>query len=109
MVWYAAGKYAGKQTVRHGTGRINTLVFAKTSDIQDYSGTVFDMLYDYGFRIFVKNADSAYTEVNTTYVRQSRLMVTGNSLAWKSSQFSSLFDANMVLNLTARGGSVPNG
>lgn len=32
MVWYAAGKYAGKQTVRHGTGRINTLVFAKTID-----------------------------------------------------------------------------
>ncbi len=90
-------------------GEVDTLVFAKTSDIQDYGGTVFDMLYDYGFRIFVKNADSAYTEVNTTYVRQSRLMVTGNSLAWKSSQFSSLFDANMVLNLTARGGSVPNG
>jgi hypothetical protein len=89
-------------------GNVDTLVFAKTSDIQDYSGTVFDMLYDYGFRIFVKNADTPYTEVNTTYVRQSRLMVTGNALAWKSDKFASLFDSNMVINLTARGGKVPN-
>ena len=89
-------------------GDVDTLVFAKTSDIQDYSGTVFEMLYDYGFRIFVKNADSPYTEVNTTYVRQSRLMVTGNALAWKSDKFASLFDSNMVINLTARGGKVPN-
>ena len=89
-------------------GDVDTLVFAKTSDIQDYGGTVFDMLYDYGFRIFVKNADTAYTEINTTYVRQSRIMVTGNALAWKSDKLADLFDANLVLNLTARGGSVPN-
>ena len=35
-------------------------------------------------------------------------MVTGNALAWKSDKFSSLFDSNMVINLTARGGKVPN-
>ncbi len=89
-------------------GEVDTLVFAKSSNISDYGGTTFEMLYDYGFRIFVSNADSPYTEINNTYVRQSRLMVTGNALAWKSTQFASLFDSNLVLNLTARGGSVPN-
>jgi hypothetical protein len=47
--------------------------------------------------------------VNNTYVRQSRLMVTGNSMAWKSAQFTnlSLFDPNIVLDMVSRK-QVPN-
>ena len=92
-------------------GQVDTIVFARESDIGDYTGGKFDVLYNTGFRIFVKNSETPLTEVTTTFVRQSRLMVSGNAMAWKSNQFTSLnlFDPNVVLDLNARGGSVPNG
>lgn len=89
-------------------GQVDTIVFARATDLGDYTGGKFDVVFENGFRIFVKNADEPYAEVNTTYVRQSRLMVTGNALAWKADKFATLFDANVVLDLTSRGGSVPN-
>ena len=96
-----------KDQIASVIGDVDTIVFARTSDIDDYSGAKFKVLYDYGFRYFVKNAESTYGEVNTTYVRQSRLMVTGNSLQWKSSMFSGMFDAASLLDVTNRG-DVPN-
>ena len=89
-------------------GEVDVLVFAQTSDIGDYTGNKFTVLYNAGFRYFVSNSDQASTSVNSTYIKQNRLMVTGNTLCWKSSTFSALFDCNAILNLTARGGSVPN-
>ena len=48
-------------------------------------------------------------EIDIPYVRQNRLMVTGETMAWYADRFTdrSLFDPNMVLDMTARGGSVP--
>ena len=89
-------------------GEVNVLVYAQTSDIGDYTGNKFTVLHNAGFRFFVTNGDTATTTVNSTFIKQTRLMVTGNSLAWKSSTFSELFDCNAVLNLAARGGQVPN-
>ena len=89
-------------------GEVSVLVYAQASDIGDYTGNKFTVLHNAGFRFFVTNGDQASTTVNSTFIKQSRLMVTGNSLAWKSSTFSELFDCNAVLNLTARGGQVPN-
>lgn len=91
-------------------GEVDTIVFARTSDIGDYSGSKFDQLYNAGFRFFIKHAEAPYAEVNNTYVRQSRLMVTGNSMQWKSNQFTStgIFDPNVVLDVANRG-DVPNG
>lgn len=89
-------------------GDVNVLVYAQTSDIGDYTGNKFTVLHNAGFRFFVTNGDEPVTTINSTFVKQSRLMVTGNALAWKSSTFSELFDCNAVLNLTARGGQVPN-
>lgn len=89
-------------------GNVDILVFAQTSDIDDYNGTKFDVLYDAGFRIFVNNGSATSAQINSTYVRQTRLMVTGNSMMWYSSNFTGIFDTNVVLDLTARGGSVPN-
>ena len=92
-------------------GELDTIVFAKMSDIGDYTGGKFDVLLENGFRIMIKNADTPYTEVNNNYVRQSRLMVTGENMLWKGSMFTDngLFDPNTVLDLTARGGSIPTG
>ena len=90
-------------------GAVDTIVFARESDLGDYTGNKFEVLHNAGFRIFVKNADAPYAEVNTSFVKQSRLMVTGNSMAWKATQFTNLnlFDPNLVLN--SQRGNVPNG
>ena len=89
-------------------GQVDTIVFAKSSNIGEYNGSKFDVLFNNGFRIFVKNADEPYAEVNNTYVAQSRIMVTGNALQWKTDKLNKYFDPNLVLDLTSRGGSVPN-
>ena len=91
-------------------GELDTIVFAKASDIGDYTGGKFDVLYDQGFRFMIKNAEAPYTEVNNSFVRQSRLMVTGENMVSKASMFTDagLFDPNVVLDLAIRG-NVPVG
>ena len=66
------------------------------------------VLYTSGFRYFVSNDTTPYTEVNDTYVRQNRLMVTGENMQHKSSMLAGMFDTNAVLELSTRG-SVPTG
>ncbi|MDD5864010.1 MAG: hypothetical protein PUD80_05165 [Firmicutes bacterium] len=90
-------------------GNIDTFVFAQASNLSDYTGSSFKAMYQTGFRYFISNDKSPMTEINNTYVRQNRLMVTGETMAWYADRFTdrSLFDPNMVLDMTARGGSVP--
>lgn len=85
-------------------GEVDTMVFARASDIESYSGTTFDVLYKSGIRYFLNSGSSPRVDINKTFVRQTRLMVTGETLAWYSSQFTSYFDSNVVLDLTTRGG-----
>ena len=86
-------------------GTVDTIVFARGSDIEAYSGTTFDVLYNSGLRIFLNSGSSPRVDVNTNFVKQTRLMVTGEALTWYASQFSSYFDSNVVLDLAARGSS----
>ena len=85
-------------------GEVDTMVFARASDIESYSGTTFDVLYKSGIRYFLNSGSSPRVDINKTFVRQTRLMVTGETLAWYSSQFTSYFDSNVVLDVTTRGG-----
>ena len=89
-------------------GEVDTIVFARESDIGDYNGPKFTTLYQSGMRFFIKSAAEPYAEIAGSYVRQSRMMVTGNTLAWKASMFTDdgLFDPITVLD-PARG-NVPN-
>ena len=91
-------------------GEIDTIVFARGTDIGDYTGGKFEVLYDNGFRFMVKSGDAPYTEVNTSYIRQTRLMVTGENMVSKTAMFTDngLFDPNTVLDLATRG-NVPVG
>ena len=89
-------------------GDVNVLVYAQTSDINDYSGNKYTVLHNAGFRYFVSNGDTASTNVSSDYVHQKRLMVTGENLYWKSASFDGIFDCNMVLDLQTRGGQVPH-
>lgn len=91
-------------------GEIDTIVFARGTDIGDYTGGKFEVLHSAGFRFMVKSGDTPYTEINNTYVRQTRLMVTGENMVSKASMFTTpgLFDPNTVLDLATRG-NVPVG
>lgn len=91
-------------------GEVDTIVFARASDIGDYTGGKFEVLRAAGFRYMLKSGDAPYTEVNNTYVRQTRLMVTGENMVAKPSMFTStgVFDPNAILDLSIRG-NVPTG
>lgn len=84
-------------------GNVDTFVFAKTSNITDYNGNSFSVMYQSGFRYFISNGDSPMTEVNPTYVRQNRLMVTGETMQHYSSRFTGLFDCAAILEVNIRG------
>ena len=84
-------------------GNVDTFVFAKTSNITDYAGAAFQTMYQSGFRYFISNGDSPMTQVNPTYVRQNRLMVTGETMQHYSSRFTGLFDCAAILEVNIRG------
>ena len=88
-------------------GDVDIIVFARTTDIDDYSGAKFKVLQDAGFRVYVNSGTTPYAEVNTDYVRQTRLMVTGSAMGWYSNRFTSYFDCNLVLDSSR--GNIPNG
>lgn len=88
-------------------GDVDVLVYARESDISDYTGNAFTTMSNKGFRYFVSNATSPSTEVTTSYVRQKRLMVTGNTMAWNQTMFNNIFDPNTVIDSATRG-DVPN-
>ena len=88
-------------------GNVDVLVYARTSDIGDYGGAKFQVLSGCGFRFFLRHGSKPYAEINNTYVKQSRLMVTGENMAWHSDQFSGLFDCAAILN--NQRGNVPKG
>ena len=86
-------------------GEVDTIVFARGSDIDSYSGTTFNVLYNSGLRFFLNSGSSPRVDANSTFIRQTRLMVTGESMAWYQSQFSDYFDCNVVMDLASRGGT----
>lgn len=88
-------------------GNVDTFVFARNSDLTDYTGTSYDVLYTQGFRYFVSKGDEPWAEVNSTRVRQKRLLVTGNTMQWHTKQFTGIFDCGAVLDVNIRG-NVPN-
>ncbi len=88
-------------------GQVDTLVFARISNISDYSGPLFSVLHTTGFRYFVSNNTQPWAEVNSTYVRQNRLMVTGQNMQHYPNQFTGIFDCAAILDVNTRG-NVPN-
>ncbi len=96
------------QQITSVIGNVDAFVFAKNGNISDYNGSAFQVMYNSGFRYFISNADKPLTEVNTTYIRQNRLLVTGETMQHFSSRFTGMFDCAAILDVTTRG-SVPTG
>lgn len=95
------------QQITPVVGEVDTLVFARESNISDYGGTLFNVLYTTGIRRFVSSGTQPWAEVNSTYVRQNRLMVTGRNMQHYKDQFTGIFDCAAVLDVNTRG-NVPN-
>ena len=96
------------QQITSVIGEVDTFVFAKNGNISDYNGSAFQVMYSTGFRYFISNADQPKTDVNPTYIRQNRLLVTGETMAHFSSRFTGMFDCSAILDVNARG-NVPTG
>ena len=82
-------------------GDVSILVYAKASDISadgNYEGGKYNVLKKEGFRYFISSANVPYAEITVNYVRQSRIMVTGQQMTTKADIFSSYFNAKEVLN-----------
>lgn len=89
-------------------GEVDVLVFARENGgITDYTGAVFTALSDTGFQYFVDDGEKPSVTINTSYVRQTRIMVTGMNMQWHPTWFTQYFDCNAVLDIAVRG-SVPN-
>lgn len=84
-------------------GQVDTLVFAKNSDISEdtaaYSGDKFNLLSSAGFRYFIGfwDADTVFSTVSRNHVRTGRIMVTGHNLENNKSLFEGLFTPEAVL------------
>ena len=84
-------------------GQTDTLVYAVGSDIADsgstYSGEAYDLLSTAGFRFFLGFCDDGdlWTTVETDYVRQGRILVSGDNLIYYPEWFSGIFDPEAVL------------
>ena len=89
-------------------GTLDTLVYAKSSDISTtgaYQGGKYNVLKEAGFRYFISNGTSQSADVTSEYVRQKRIMVTGTYMAHTPTMYTYYFDAKSVLNSTR--GNVP--
>lgn len=84
-------------------GPVDTLVFAKESDISDthdaYSGDKYNILKSMGLRYFLGFCGSGepWATVSNDCVRMGRILVDGNHLTNHASLFEGLFDAASVL------------
>lgn len=90
-----------KKEVKPVLGDVPILVYAKASDISadgNYEGGKYNVLRNAGFRYFVSSGNSPYAEVTVNYVRQSRIMVTGQQMIAKPDMFSNYFNVKEVLN-----------
>ena len=97
-----------KMEVMPIVGTLDTLVYAKSSDISStgaYTGGKYNVLYEAGFRYFISNGTSPSGDVTSSYVRQKRIMVTGQFMAHTATMYTPYFDAKVVLN--SQRGNVP--
>ncbi|MBQ9837900.1 MAG: hypothetical protein IJO56_00170 [Oscillospiraceae bacterium] len=83
-------------------GECDILVYSKNSDISDkntpYSGDKYDVLKKAGFKYFYgfcENYGSPWIELGS-YVRQGRIMVTGNNLLDNPGMFEDFFEASEI-------------
>lgn len=99
-----------KMEIMPVVGTLDTIVYAKSSDISAtgaYTGGKYNVLSEAGFRYFIGNGTNPSADVTSSYVRQKRIMVTGQYMAHTPTMYTNYFDAKAVLN--SQRGNVPQG
>lgn len=92
-----------KEEVTPLLGEVEYMVFAKMSDISNktgpYSGEKYEVLQEAGFQYYLGfcESNSPWFVRTNEYIRQGRIMVTGNSLERYPKMFEGLFDTISVL------------
>ena len=91
-----------KKEVKPVLGDVPVIIYAKASDIAAdgnfEGGNKYNVLKDAGFRYFINAANVPYAEVTVNYVRQSRIMVTGQQMITYPQNFTDYFKVADVLN-----------
>ena len=83
-------------------GQMDIMVFAQKSDIGEsmlYSGEKYDYLKSLGFNYFMgfSNSGDSFTFIGDEYVRQGRILVTGENLIHNADWFNGIFNTENVL------------
>lgn len=76
-------------------GETNILVFAQNSELEDYSGSKFNVLQNAGLRYYFGFGSTGGT-VGSDYILLKRLTVTGSQIA-HTSLFDTFFDGSAIL------------
>ena len=86
------------QEVEPLLGKVDMLVYAKESEIKDYSGESYQLLKNAGFKYYLSFSfdGKKYTQFTDEYVRQGRILITGARLENKADLYTGLFDALAV-------------
>ena len=96
--------------VKEILGDCDIFVFAKNSDITNtstlYAGEKFNALYNAGFRYFLgfSNNGSPWSLCADTYVRQGRILVTGENLKDHADWFTGIFNPTEILDSSRNAG-----
>jgi len=80
-------------------GQAEVLVYAKNSDLESYSGAKFDAMTQAGFRYFLGlcNNHESWLQMNSSYVRQGRILIHGANLDRNAYLYNGLFDPETVV------------
>ena len=76
-------------------GPTNILVFAQNSQIEEFTGSKFNVLYNAGFRYFL-GFDTTAT-IADNYILQSRLLVTGSQMLENPTVYGTFFSTGSIL------------
>ena len=91
-------------------GQVDILVYAQNSDISastGYTGDLFDLLKNNGFRYYLGFSDGgAWATLTDDYARHGRILVSGASLKHHSDWYIGVLDPSNILDATR--GEVPN-
>lgn len=81
-------------------GETDVLVYARNSDIGDtYSGAAYEVLKQAGFHYYLSfcQTSAPWANITSEYVRQGRLLVTGQTMREHTDYFQGMFDPLTVL------------
>ena len=79
-------------------GQTEVLVYAKNSDLESYTDEKFQALSQAGFRYYIGfcNNHESWLQMNSSYVRQGRIMISGANLERNGYLYGGLFDPETV-------------